>query len=321
MSALSAWLSLKNAPPPGAAVEIAADHVAAAGLETRGGRMVVTRHGAEALPDGALVPSLTAANVRDQAPIHAALARVLDAIGRPRRVGLIVPDPVAKVSFLRFARVPDRPQDLDQLVRWQVRKAAPFAIDDAQLTCIRGLRTADEQEFIVTLAKREIVREYEALVASCGAEAGLVDLATFNVINAALAAPAAPAGDWLLVNVRSDYVSIAILRSGDLMFFRSRGADSEGTLADLVHQTAMYYEDRLQGAGFSRVLLSGASAHAADAEQIRRNLQERLSRAVETVDASVIVAFSDRITAAPPLSDTLASLVGLLVRDKAVVHA
>ena len=48
----------------------------------------------------------------------------------------------------------------------------------------------------------------------------------------------------------------------DLMFFRSRGAEGEGTLADLVHQTAMYYEDRLSGAGFSRVMLCGASTVA-----------------------------------------------------------
>ena len=316
MSSFSDWLSLKDAAPPAAAVEIAAHHVAAATIEMRGGRPVVAAHAVEPLAELAVVPSLTAINVRDKVAVGAALTRVLEAVGRPRRVGLIIPDPVAKVSIVRFEHVPPRAQDLDQLIRWQVRKAAPFAIEEAQVSYVAGLGAADGQEFIVTLAKRDVVTEYEALCAACGAHAGIVDLSTFNVINAALAAAAPGAADWLLVNVASDYTSIAILRGTELMFFRSRGADSEGTLADLVHQTAMYYEDRLQGLGFTRVLLSGASVQAVDVDHIRRSLQERLGRTVETVDVSAATAFADRIMAAPEFLDTIAPLVGLLIRDR-----
>ena len=320
MSSLADRLSLKDAPPPGAAVEIAADHVSAASIEFRGGRPVVSAHAFESLDAGVLAPSLTAANVRDRAVVAGAVGRVLDRIGRPRRVGLVVPDPVAKVSLVRFEKVPSRGEDLDQLIRWQVRKAAPFAIEDAQVSHAVGIRAVDGQEFIVTLAKREIVEEYESLCAAAGAHAGIVDLSTFNVINAALAGSAAPAGDWLLVNVASDYASIAILRGADLIFFRSRGAETDGTLADLVHQTAMYYEDRLQGAGFSRVMLSGASnassQHAPDVEQIRHNLEGRLGTTVEPVDVRSAAQLTDRINAAPSLLDTLAPLVGLLLRGR-----
>jgi hypothetical protein len=122
------------------------------------------------------------------------------------------------------------------------------------------------------------------------------------------------------VNVAPDYASIAILRGGDLLFFRSRVADTEGTLADLVHQTAMYYEDRLKGAGLSRVLLSGTSASgsalAADVEQARRSLQDRLGTAVETVDPRAAVTLTDRIVAAPAFLDTITPVVGLLLRGR-----
>ncbi len=314
MSSLTDRFSLKDAPPPGAAVELAADHVSAASLELRGGRPVVSAHAVESLPQGALVPSITAHNIRDRAAVAGALSRVLERVGTPRRVGLVVPDPVAKVSLVRFEQVPARSQDLDQLIRWQVRKTAPFPIEEAQVSHVAGLRAADGQEFIVTLAKREIVEEYEALCLAAGAHAGIVDIATFNVINAALAGSAAPAADWLLVNVASDYASIAILRGSDLMFFRSRGSETDGTLADLVHQTAMYYEDRLQGAGFSRVMLSGASTTGVD--QVRRSLEGRLGTSVEHVDVRAAAQLTDRITAAPSLLDTLAPLVGLLLRGR-----
>jgi Tfp pilus assembly PilM family ATPase len=279
----------------------------------------VIAHAAEELPPGALAPSLTGSNVGDEGSVTSALKHVLDRIGRPRRVALVIPDPVAKVSLIKFEHVPARAEDLDQLVRWQVRKAAPFPIDEAQLSYVPGGRAADGQEFIVSVARRVIIEEYESLCTRAGAHAGIVDLSTFNVINAVIAASTSTA-DWLLVNVAPDWASIAILRGADLMFFRSRGADGDDTLADLIHQTAMYYEDRLQGAGFARVMLCGASnldaPHSSDVGQLLASLERRLGMAVEMVDPTRAAGLNDRIKVAPALLDTLAPLVGVLLRDR-----
>ena len=62
---------------------------------------------------------------------------------------------MAKVSLVRFEQVPARAQDLDQLVRWQIRKSAPFPIEEAQVSYVAGQRASDGQEFIVTLARRD----------------------------------------------------------------------------------------------------------------------------------------------------------------------
>jgi type IV pilus assembly protein PilM len=315
---------LRESSAPAVAVELTAHHVSAASLDYRAGSPVVSAHATAPLPPGALVPSLNALNLHDRPAVLDAVGRVLEQVGRPRRIGLIVPDLVAKVSLVRFEKVPPRASDLDQLVRWQVRKTAPFPIEDAQVSFVAGVKVAagidgnGGQEFIVSLARRDIIEEYEGLCAEAGAQAGIVDLATFNVINAVLAstpANGASTADWLLVNVAPDDASIAILRGPHLIFFRNRAAETEGTLADLVHQAAMYYEDRLSGGGFSRVFLTGG-AGAADTEQLRRSLQERLTTPVETVDPRSAATLTDRIVAAPALLDTLTPLVGLLLRGR-----
>jgi Tfp pilus assembly PilM family ATPase len=306
------WIS--ESPAPSVAVEIAADAVAAASLDWRGGAPVVAAHAVEPLPPGALVPALTAANTHDRAAVVGALGRALDTVGRPRRVGLVVPDVVAKVSLIKFERVPSRSQDLDQLLRWQVRKAAPFPIEEAQVSYVPGLRADDGQEFVVSLARRAVIEEYEGLCAEVGAHAGLVDLATFNVINAVLAGATPPTADWLLVNVAADSTTIGLLRGPHLIFFRNRTADADGTLADLVHQTTMYYEDRLQGGGFTRAILAGG--HGADLDALRRSIEERVKSPVDLIDPSSAAALTDRITAPPALLGTLAPLVGLLLRDR-----
>jgi Tfp pilus assembly PilM family ATPase len=322
---MSILASLRESAAPGVAVEISAGRVSAASVEWRAGQPVVAAHATEPLPDGALVPSLTSVNAVDRGAVADAVGRLLDKMGRPRRVGLILPDVVGKVSLVRFEQVPSKVQDLDQLVRWQVRKSAPFPIEEAQVSYVSGLNGPEGHEFVVTLARREVIQEYEQLCAAAGAHAGLVDLTTLDVINAVLAGGGAPAADWLLVNVARDYTSIALLRGASLIFFRNRTADTDGTLADLVHQSAMYYEDRLKGAGFSRVLLSGAAAvgarQSSDIDELRRSLEERLKTPVETVDPRAAAQLTDRIGATPALLDTLTPLVGLLLRDRTEVIA
>jgi Tfp pilus assembly PilM family ATPase len=309
---MSRWsFDLTAVPSPEVAVEIGARRVAAAAIASRSRQPAVSAYAVEPLPEGAVVPSLTAPNIKDRSVVSAVVGRALERVGRPRRVGLIVPDPVAKVSLVRFEQVPARAQDLEQLIRWQVRKAAPFAIDDAQVSFGEtGPVPGGGREFLVSVARREIVQEYEALIDEHGTHAGIVDLSSFNVVNAVLAGSAAPSSDWLLVNLSAgDWASIAILRGPQVIFFRTRGADADGTLADLVHQTAMYYEDRLEGSGFSRVMICGSAG-----DDVRRSLEQRLGVAVEPVDIRTAVALTDRITVAPALLDALAPLAGLVLR-------
>jgi len=310
------------ASTPTVAVEIARHRVSAATIVARDKGLAVSAHAVEELPPGAINPSLNALNISDHNSVIQALRRAFERIGqRPRRIALAVPDSVAKVSLLRFEKVPEREHDLTELVKWQIRKAAPFRIEDAQLSYVPAMRAADgSTEFVVVMARNDIIREYEGVCAEAGAQAGIVDLATFNVVNAILAGNDTPIGDWLLVHVSPQDATMAIMRGEHLVFFRNRAADGEVSLADMVHQTAMYYEDRLSGAGFSRVLLAGTGSSASgttDAEYLRRALEQRLSARVDHVDPRRAASLTDRIDAQGDLLDALAPLVGLLARDRA----
>lgn len=297
--------------------------MSAAAVTARDGGLAVSAHAIEPLPDGAVTPALNGANIVEPRVVAAALQRTFERMDvRPKRVALAIPDMVGKVSLLKFEKVPDRAHDLDELVRWQVRKAAPFRIEDAQLSYVPGLRAPDGgTEFVVVMARKDIVQEYEAVCDAAGAQAGIVDLATFNVINAVLAGPHAPGGDWLLVHVTEEDATMAILRGEHLVFFRNRDAEGEGSLADMVHQTAMYYEDRLSGAGFGHVLLAGGTTSSGiggpAADDLRYALELRLGTRVDTIDPRGAAALTDRITANTELLDTLAPLVGLLARERA----
>ena len=316
--------SLRDADAPAAVVEIGSRQVSAASFERRGAGVAVRAHASEALAEGVLVPSLSADNVRDRGAVQAAVRSVLDRIDRPRRIGLVIPDPVAKVSLVKFEQVPPRPQDLDQLIRWQVKKSVPFPIDDAQVSYVAGVKGSEGQEFLVTCARRDAIEEYERVCQDAGAHAGIVDLSTLNVANMVLASsPGLRAADWLLISIGPEWASTVILRNGSVILFRSRGLDGDDTLAELAYQSTMYFEDRLAGAGFARVILAGAShavAHGSgDAAAMRRDLQARLGADVQWVDPLSAATLTDRITAGPELVDALAPLVGMALRGQEAV--
>jgi type IV pilus assembly protein PilM len=307
-------------PPPDAAVEIASDRVSAATIAARGDGVTVSSYAVEALPAGAVTPALTGRNIANAEAVAGALRTVLGRLDtRVERVALILPDVAAKVSLVHFDTVPARRDDLDQLVRWQVRKASPFPIEEACVTYSAGARAGAGGGFVVAVARRDVVQEYENACTSAGAYAGLVDLATFSVLNLFLAGDRAPAGDWLAVHMRPAYTSIAIMRGGDMIFFRNREGDEE-PLADLVHQTTMYYQDRLSGRGFTRVFIGGAGRSAGAVDAARRELEGRLQLNADPIDAGITVA--DRISVGTDLMDVLAPLAGLLLRShKEPVHA
>ena len=127
--------------PPTVAVELASRRLTV--LEVgRGAKGVsVVGYASELLPDDAIVPGLTGVNianvpaVADVAAPRAGTRR--DPRGQPRRA-LIVPDSIARVSLLPFEQMPAKQADVEQLVRWQIKKATPFPIEDGVVSWVAG---------------------------------------------------------------------------------------------------------------------------------------------------------------------------------------
>lgn len=318
MSRLRGGLAgILSTPGPTVGVEIGSTHVSAVALTWAKTAPQITRFARAALPEGAVVPSPTASNLLNAGAVTEGIRKVLGVLPRrPTRVGLTLPDAAAKVSFVKFDSVPSRSADLERLIAWQVRRSAPFGIEEAQLAYTPGVRTPDGgQEFIVVLIRRDIVEEYERACQAAGAHAGLVDLTSVNVVNAAITTSPATHADWLLVHLADGYCTLAIVRDQDLIFFRNRPTKNVDDLADLVHQTALYYQDRLSGRGLAQTVLvdnSNPGARAADAEDtVAAMLEERLATPVRRLGSTRAASV---LGVKPGALDGLAGPVGLLLR-------
>ena len=313
--------ALLSTPGPSAAVAFSAGAVDAVQVAWGGDGPAIAGRAHADLPPGALTPSVTGIDATDVAGVSEVLREVLDRLPRrPSRVAVVVPDSAAKVSILRFESLPERSGELDRLVRWRAGKAAPFGMEEAQVSHTPGAALGNGgHELVVAVMHRDVVETYERLCEGAGAHAGVVDLTSFNLVNAVLAAaPDAGSGDWLLVHSAAGRSTLAIVRDGTLVLHRHRVADDAEAVADLVHQTTMYYADRLGGRGFRRAVLAGESSPAtpsAGAAALRRSIGKRVDADMEWLGAILSPAVADRTGADRTGLDALAAAVGVLLRE------
>ena len=82
----------------------------------------------DALPAGAVTPSLLAPNMPDVGAVGQVIKRLASQTGGGRRrVALVLPDAVAKVSLIRLEQVPARETELVEIIRWQLRKSLRYS--------------------------------------------------------------------------------------------------------------------------------------------------------------------------------------------------
>jgi Tfp pilus assembly PilM family ATPase len=298
--------------PPSVAIEIAAHRVTVVEVAAAGG---VTAYAGEGLMDGAVAPALAGVNIATPDLVRDAVRRALDRAGltATRRAALVVPDSVARVSLLAFDQLPARAQDLEQLVRWQLRKSAPFPVEDAVVTHFPAGTDNGRPSVAAVMVRRDVLTQYEAVTASLGIHAGIVDLASFNVMNALMAAAPADGRDWLLVHLAREATTLAIVRGTSLLFYRHRLTGDDESLGSLVHQTAMFHEDRLGGGGFGRVWLSGAGMRG---DEAREQIAGRVIAPVDVVDIRPAIPVEGLASPSVDVLDALAAPVGVLVRER-----
>jgi Tfp pilus assembly PilM family ATPase len=310
----SIWL--RNVPPT-VAIEIATRRITVAEIHGSGAQASVSACASETLPADAVQPSLTGVNIANPGLVADALRSAISKAGlrTPSRAALVVPDGTARVSLLPFEQLPGRAADLEQLIRWQLKKSMPFPLDEAQVSQFIASTNGTASTIAAVVSRRDVIAQYEAVTSAVGIHAGIVDLASFNVMNAVMASNAAADGDALLVCLAAEGTTLAILRGDQLMFYRHRTAVDEEPLSALVHQTTMYHEDRLGGAQFGRIWICGASFTHGTAD-LRIEMGEQLRMEAQAVDVRAAAALKGRVDATPELLDALAAPVGVLIRER-----
>ena len=252
---------------PLVAIEVRASAVGVLRVRRDHGRLAVAAAASMELPAGTLALSLTQPNVVDAARFRQALHGALERAGvlGGARVAVVLPDTAARVALVPAVEVPaKKPAEIDEVLRFRLRKAMPFEIRDARVAhAAPGSRPNDA--LVVAAAAGTVVGGYEEVCRSLGLAPGLVEVAGMALARAAFAGGAP--GDGLLVNWDEGYLTLVLARDGWPILVRTLSGAAVASTADVLREvssTLIYYHERLGGQGLARALVR-STLHTSEA--------------------------------------------------------
>ena len=226
-------------------------------------------------------------------------------------ISMVLPDHLARVALLPFEELPRTRREVMDMVRWKMKKAVPFKVEDAVVD-YQVMPGPDGKGYmlIAVLIPNGIVEEHEAIFQKQGIHPGLIDLSSFSLAHLyqpIIEKEVPVGGDFMLLNVATAFFTLMIFREGRLMFYRCKtfsfgGEDSPESRARLVRReiqtSLLYYQERLSGRGLSRVYMR-VEGH--DPEQVASMFEGApVAAPPEMIDPGRVVDLSGRIAAVGP---------------------
>jgi type IV pilus assembly protein PilM len=248
------WLNAM--PHPVVVVEIAGEHVAAARWGSSRGHLDGVA--LESLPVGAVMASTVETNVTQPDAVRSALRRVFGRVpASGEQVALLIPDPCVRVFILPFDNLPRRYDEALPLLRWRLKKSVPFDVDETVVSWMRQIGRDGNLEVVIAVARQAIVREYEQIVESLGAHAGVVlssTLATLPLLE--------ERGATLLVRLCGKMLTTVIVNGANLCVYRATELRAEAgslepqAMLEEIFPAVAYYQDSW-GTPIDRARLAG----------------------------------------------------------------
>jgi type IV pilus assembly protein PilM len=288
-------------------------------LKRRRGRAHLEAHQVRPLPESVVGQSIIRPNLGSPDTVVEKVRELFEASGtRPGKISLVLPDNLAKVALLTFPERPSSRKQLVELIRFRLRRAIPFRVDDAALS-YQVLPTAGaEISVLVVLMLRSVIEQYERVFKAVGARPCLVDLCTanlFNLCRRGLSEASKGSRDVALLNGSGTYFSLLILRGERLVFYRCKSyaggnGDSHGpsgVLAREVNSSLSYYQEKLGGEGIDTVFVRSVGEPI---DHMTRLLESLGFRHVVAVDPTTALSLADGLRLDPEVAQRIAPAVG-----------
>jgi len=283
---------------PPVACEISSSRISVVRLNTKK-PPEIERFAVEPLSPGLITPSLTRPMIASSSDLLSLLKTVFaKADLKANRISLAIPDSCAKVTIHQFDSMPGNESERQQLLKWKLKKAVPFNIEEANLSFLEQ-KAPNGKYVIVTVAIHlGVLAQLEAVFESLGVQVGYVTLASFAAFEIlARQEPEVLQKSVLFLRAQPSEISSLIVRQGSVVFFRHTDYETENDsemhgvqeagkegldqLYGEIHPCLMYYQDKLSNTVIERVYIAPLQSLDPDLFSL---LSQRLNTPVLNLD-------------------------------------
>ena len=167
------------------------------------------------------------------------------------RLSVSLPDAAGRVVLLDLETRFKTKEEGADIIRWKLKKNVPYEINEMHLDYqVLQERETGDVATLVSLISRQVVTQYEDLLADAGLEPNLIDFTTFNIYRY-FASRLESIENAALIVWRSGMLSILVFYNGVLDFYRTK--DLPGGISDTnrffreINSSLLFYKDKKPG--------------------------------------------------------------------------
>ncbi|HEX9023073.1 MAG TPA: pilus assembly protein PilM [Geobacteraceae bacterium] len=204
-------------------LEICGEGALIAFVEGGKGMPVLKACGSAPFPANTVRFSLKENNVLNPALFVATIRELyLKLLTGVRRVSVSLPDSAGRAMLLDVeTRFKSRNEGAD-IIRWKLKKSFPFDINECHLDYqVIGEKETGEISLLVSLISRQVLLQYEDLLAEAGLEPNRIDFTTFNLYHL-FSQRLELAENSMLITSHGAALGMLIFYGGLLEFYRAK---------------------------------------------------------------------------------------------------
>ncbi len=284
---------------PAVACEISRQAVSLVRLDSKHSNLI-DRFAVIPLPQGLIVPSLTKPNIASVPEFAAVLkTAIAKAEVKSVKVSLAIPDASAKSAIHIMDTLPPSENDKQQLLKWKLKKAVPFNVEEAHLSYWERKTINGKHVLLTVCICREVLNQFEEVFQKMGIQVGYVTLSSFAAFEfLAHFDPEAVQKSVLLLRIGATDTSSLIMQEGRVSFFRHSERNSDEELAtartspkptpmqyqeiyDELYPCVIYYQDKLSSQSLTKIYVA---CHQEVPVTVLSTLSETFQTPVEFLD-------------------------------------
>jgi hypothetical protein len=257
-----------------AGMEITSTAIRMALVEKSGRAWRLIRSASIPLPEGTIKPSFKSLNVVDTKLLLEAVQRLLTEFeGATRTIGLSLPSEIVRILLRGYPKLPDSRIEIEKLISWSLEKSFHFPIENTKVSYqVTGNDVSGATHLLVTLAMRDVIRQYEDLLAKLNVDTRVVRPAGVNLYN--FFSPGLPQkGTHAFLGLFDNYFSFLVFENARLTFFHGvkRGFSDLQFFQD-VDLTMQHYLESSPGKRIERLCVGSQVGYHAELKEVLSNL-------------------------------------------------
>ena len=250
---------LLAAPAPNTAAGFIDDYFAVVDLRRGRRGFALASSAVTQLPPGITSTSFDNCNIENPDELIEIISRTAGAAGlsTKKRWSVALPDTTARSFVISLESKPEGRRELNEILNWKIERVVAMPVAELRVSLQRISPAAGQERYLVTVARDEVLSQYESIFERLRWKAGLVlprhlGEAQWLVLDNS-------PGDKMLVSANRNGFTSLIVRNGEPVLVRTYACDPESR-ADELHRFALYYRDRLadnNAAGLTGLLVLG----------------------------------------------------------------